>query len=103
PSAGGRRGRHSVPTRRSSDLGGQAALEQQAYGLEQALHADALAGLARAAHERQHRVHHFMAAPAGFGDHISQTDDLGIVAALTEDRKSTRLNSSHVNTPYAVT
>ncbi len=66
------------------DIARQAALEQHAHRLEQALQHDALTGLARATHEGQHRLDHLMAAPPALGDDIGQADDLGVVAAVAD-------------------
>src|SRR3712207_8330076 len=41
-------------------------------------------------------------AAAHDGDHVSQPARHRLVARAGEDRKSTRLNSSHANTSYAV-
>src|SRR5690606_42143196 len=75
---------HSFPTRRSSDLGG---LDDAARGPAlddgaEVHHGDAIGDMA---HDCQ----------------VVRDEQVGEIAALA-DRKSTRLNSSHVKTSYAV-
>src|SRR5437773_4046748 len=78
---------HSFPTRRSSDLG-------------EPLHGDRAAIL-------ESGVTHFPRAAAGDPGELAR-DPLGVGVALAHaqqpvgDRKSTRLNSSHITTSYAV-
>ncbi|KAG1388432.1 hypothetical protein G6F59_015963 [Rhizopus arrhizus] len=57
---------------------GYVAAQQQRHRIEQAVDLDAFAWLARAAHERQHRLGHLMAAPAALGDDIGQVVQLRI-------------------------
>src|SRR5207253_9852112 len=85
---------HSFPTRRSSDLGdGIAAVIEGPV-----LHKDD-AGL-----ERQIELLADHAGDVPVGELIPRADIIGFVdqALVDEDRKSTRLNSSHVAISYAV-
>src|SRR5690606_40297532 len=74
---------HSFPTRRSSDL---LAFQKQLFELP--------------------RIRVVEAQSGDFGDHGRMRDDACAEAALHQfpqrDRKSTRLNSSHVKSSYAV-
>src|SRR5207244_10822151 len=79
-SSGDHRDLHSFPTRRSSDLAFERVLHVGA-GVRGRREASVLAG----------------------GEELLQvTDDAGCEAVLAEDRKSTRLNSSHQIISYAV-
>src|SRR5690606_41703542 len=98
PSTRALRHLHSCPTRRSSDLAGvQGTAEQVANAAEVAR---VVVGLAQAE-----------AQPAVQGDGVDQRlqrvlavfHGLGhLLRAVAGDRKSTRLNSSHVKSSYAV-
>src|SRR5690606_40323352 len=48
---------------------------------------------------RQHRLAVF---PLAVGERLADRNHFALVEPLTEDRKSTRLNSSHVKISYAV-
>src|SRR5690606_42054840 len=86
------RDRHSFPTRRSSDLGEQ-DLEPDERGGER--RAEVLrAGLLRGADDAHLRL------PADAHDVLDLL--VQILDRGEEDRKSTRLNSSHVKISYAV-
>src|SRR5439155_19933110 len=83
---------HSFPTRRSSDLaeGGAGLVEELVL-------------------ETRHHVRDRLefgrveVGPRGAeGLELAPADRVGVVAELAEDRKSTRLNSSHVAISYAV-
>src|SRR5690606_41309088 len=82
----------SFPTRRSSDLGGP--------GVDRAVLARPDAGAAGgvAALQRRQRRERLVD-----GVHRADAADAGVVlGAARQDRKSTRLNSSHVKISYAV-
>src|SRR5690606_42037671 len=89
-----RRDLHSFPTRRSSDL------------VDLQLQGDELTRL----EEEQHRLVGHEAEGAhvpGFLDHLDATHQMAAIGPSLsgnriEDRKSTRLNSSHVKISYAV-
>src|SRR5699024_12553682 len=83
------RARHSFPTRRSSDLVGKTEL---AKSLADFLFDDekALIRIDMSEYGEKHTVSRLVGAPPGY----VETGD--------RDRKSTRLNSSHVSISYAV-
>src|SRR5690606_41903254 len=87
---------HSFPTRRSSDLG---ARQQQCVGVEQRhAHVVHIAGLEVA-------IPHAVLAPepgSSVRDHDGLRGPRGSRSEQQIDRKSTRLNSSHVKISYAV-
>src|SRR5690606_41989759 len=77
---------HSFPTRRSSDLNpGESKIEQRRQELE--------ASVGRAVLPEEHQSIVVLGADPGVG---------ATTVALGLDRKSTRLNSSHVKISYAV-
>src|SRR5690606_41480620 len=86
---------HSFPTRRSSDLGG---MEGGVHITSQGDSAVRVRFTAGDAEERWRGVRRL----------VSRLDDLrlpaisGVAATYDSDRKSTRLNSSHVKISYAV-
>src|SRR5699024_11706938 len=88
---------HSFPTRRSSDLHG-GHIHQRGLGavglVGQAADAAHLAGLSA-----ERGLHRRAAHLVGFGD-VGAAGQVG--SAPLQDRKSTRLNSSHVSISYAV-
>src|SRR5205085_11210153 len=77
---------HSFPTRRSSDLYGRQEADAPEVDAE---HGDA------AAEEAVERAQHRSVAP-------ERDREVGVVVDNPEDRKSTRLNSSHSQISYAV-
>src|SRR5205814_9772601 len=86
---------HSFPTRRSSDLGDVLALDDRLVGLNPA---DRVVGL-----DREHLLERVRGAIG------LERPDLHLAEALAtelrlaaQDRKSTRLNSSHLGISYAV-
>src|SRR5690606_41719134 len=86
---------HSFPTRRSSDL-----IQRDDVAADRRIARDAI--LLEAVHDRGPRI----AGRCGrdFGRHVGRLEqlvELGVRAAAL-DRKSTRLNSSHVKISYAV-
>src|SRR5690606_41442479 len=81
--------RHSFPTRRSSDLLGGVTRRVTSPPLDRLGRRDALAPLAWPAALRRREVEAFRAQPRA-------------LHGQTPDRKSTRLNSSHVKISYAV-
>src|SRR5690606_40940465 len=81
---------HSLPTRRSSDLGDQGATGATGErGIIGPRGAEGDPGATGATGEQ------------GFAGDVGPKGDTGAVGA-TGDRKSTRLNSSHVKSSYAV-
>src|SRR5699024_12784720 len=80
---------HSFPTRRSSDL------EESSSGLTRYIRSSEL--IARNT-DAARTYYHYVSDEMGSTTHI--VDEDGIV--LNQDRKSTRLNSSHVSISYAV-
>src|SRR5690606_41097988 len=90
---------HSFPTRRSSDLCPVAVIP---IGLVSGgnFHADVQAGtVSGASGPAQSLPMVWIRQPADHGVTVTQFQNL---AAQPEDRKSTRLNSSHVKISYAV-
>src|SRR5690606_41761845 len=92
---GGRRALHSCPTRRSSDLD---KLQTEAIDVEDEDH-----------HPHQesdeiqiHRLPQRQCQQGVIDDHDQQTSVEHPVQQSIPDRKSTRLNSSHVKISYAV-
>src|SRR3712207_8593817 len=83
------RDQHSVPTRRSSDLCGMTLLAGRAVGAPFVGAAAATLALAEVL-----RLLH--------GGPVHQLIDLDLLSPDQQDRKSTRLNSSHANISYAV-
>ncbi|MNV37307.1 hypothetical protein D3C71_1288220 [compost metagenome] len=65
-------------------LVGQVAAQQQFHRLEQVRDADLFAGLARAAHEGQHRFGHLVAAATALGDDVGQVVQLRVFGACLE-------------------
>src|SRR5690606_41552255 len=101
PPSGAPRSRPSAPTRRSSDLGGDRLGEVDHQG-DAAVGQALLAGgagvdLPVAVLAIADRPHLRVRQPLG-----DQVIAHRIGAALAQDRKSTRLNSSHVKISYAV-
>src|SRR5690606_40788923 len=94
---------HSFPTRRSSDLEGPPLIlltpEQATFQMEQAL-------LSTAAVRATHRAHVLsfrrLAARVLQETGLGARPPLGELGKRMVDRKSTRLNSSHVKSSYAV-
>src|SRR5699024_12714284 len=76
---------HSFPTRRSSDLSPKGTSQRGADDM--AFHKIDLQGWAR----KEYYDHYFSAVPCTYS-----------MTVKLEDRKSTRLNSSHVSISYAV-
>src|SRR5690606_40968566 len=92
-SSGAVRDLHSVPTRRSSDLDYAGGVRREKPALVDAAvpHPDRGLLADRAAAVQQRGAHHHSGVGGGAGRH-----------PVTPDRKSTRLNSSHVKISYAV-
>src|SRR5699024_11884003 len=93
----------SFPTRRSSDLGGE-VLEDAEHGLlggdvAQVALTEPLAEQAVAAPDREPEHAHHGGYQQHAGHELAHRSSLG--DAGDEDRKSTRLNSSHVSISYA--
>src|SRR5205807_4468371 len=85
----------AFPTRRSSDLAGRTRQGRARTMAALSVRGCRGAGPAASAPAGRNRV----SCPA---DHRPRTVSSGPVALRTRDRKSTRLNSSHLVIPYAV-
>src|SRR5690606_42158418 len=88
---------HSFPTRRSSDLFHPFALRLRTWGQE---HGPSQIALRIGPDDRG--IHRRKAVAKGRNDPSAYTHQAGEYNLLIVDRKSTRLNSSHVKISYAV-
>src|SRR5690606_41128746 len=85
---------HSLPTRRSSDLHVHRRVADAGVNVARLLEGKQLAGVLRIAeHVRRRLINRYGPAAGGRIWHLPAVD---------RDRKSTRLNSSHVKSSYAV-
>src|SRR5690606_39368895 len=92
---------HSFPTRRSSDLCKDARIDAEAHAFATPRRLTLLATLAQSQKDLE-EVRTGPPMPAAFRDGQPTKAASGFAAGQGVDRKSTRLNSSHVKISYAV-
>src|SRR5690606_39737083 len=93
---------HSVPTRRSSDLGTRDGAAGPPTCCGRGSGDPATAAVLGAAEQVAVVVQGELALERDVGDRADLADAGCLVHGSTSDRKSTRLNSSHVKNSYAV-